>query len=95
MEHDDVRRICSPHLTQAQVDALDGAPVLDGEDCDQFIIDVVDGRAVYDAALLEAQDPDWFWFNTVPSVLSMDHMRAPLLRWPDGSFEGDDDEDAG
>ena len=87
---DDIRRVQSPHLTPAQVDALDGAPVLDGEDCDQFIIDVVDGRAVYDAALLEAEDPDWFWFNTAGSLPSMG-PRAPLLRWPDGTFEGEDD----
>lgn len=77
---DDIRKVRSPHLTPAQVAALDG------EDCDQFIIDVVDGRAVYDAALLEAQDRDWFWFNTVPAVQNMG-ARAPILRWPDGSVE--------
>lgn len=73
------------------MDALDGAPVLGGEDVDQFIVDVVDGRAVYDAALLEAQDREWFWFNTVASLPSMG-PRAPRLRWPDGTFEGEDDE---
>lgn len=90
-----MRSLTCPHLTPAQVDALDGAPVLDGDDDDQFIVDVRDGRAVYDAALLEARDRDWFWFNTVASLPSMG-PRAPLLRWPDGSIEGDgEDEDAG
>jgi hypothetical protein len=89
-----LRPVRSPHLSPEKLEQLYAGPaaVLDPEDLDRHILDVLDGRAVYDAAALEMElGRDWFWFNTVPGVAYMGAYR-PVLRWPDNTTTEDDDE---